>query len=81
MNIIEVICVNHAQDELQDNQTLIEHQKWKKKEKSAFKRITYYNIREDKETEKKMKRNIFSTERPVHFHHKLTTLIVLRNGE
>jgi hypothetical protein len=55
MNIIEVICVNHAQDEIQDNQTLIEHQKWKKKEKSAFKRITYYNIREDKETEKKWK--------------------------
>lgn len=55
MNIIEVICVNYAQDELQDNQTLIEHQKWKKKEKSAFKRITYYNIREDKETEKKWK--------------------------
>ena len=52
MNIIEVLCVNHTQDELQDNQTLIGHQKWKKNEKSAFKRITYYYIRKDKETEK-----------------------------
>lgn len=37
MNIIEVICVNYAQDELQVNQTLIENKSEKRKKKVLLK--------------------------------------------